>query len=148
MNTLGSFSSPRRLVLRGTSSMEVPATDIFLSPPSGPLLTCDLPCRFFRERPMTLISGLCVQPISRMRFTKCAFLDGYRRFLCTSRCSRIRSWSHWKNGQPKTVLLPTPSSTLSPQHFRCVSLWRCYSVKTSRTLHALWTCRFSSLCPS
>ena len=39
LNTLGSFSLPRRLVLRGSLLMRVQATGILVNPPSGPLLT-------------------------------------------------------------------------------------------------------------
>ena len=45
----------------------------------------------FRERLRTLRTGLSVRPISRLRFIRCAFLDGCRLFFCTARCSRIRS---------------------------------------------------------
>ena len=74
LNTLGSFSSPRRLVLKQPT---------FLSPPSG-----------------------WFQPISRKAFFA---------------LSAVLASEVGHTG--RTV-----------QHFRCVSLWRCFTVKTSRTI--------------
>ena len=49
------------------------------------------------------------------------------------RCSRIRSWLHGKNGQPKTSCSRLSDISCPLQHFRRVSLGRCFSVKVSRT---------------
>ena len=58
-----------------------------------------------------------LQPMSRTRFTKCAFLNGQQFCISTFRCSCIRSWSHRKNGQPETSRSRLHGSTLCEQHF-------------------------------
>ena len=51
--------------------------------------------------------------------------------LCTSHFSRIQSWLHWKNGQPKKSCsrLADRSCTTLPVGF----VWAMFSVETSRT---------------
>ena len=53
--------------------------------------------------------------------------------FCTLRCPRIRSWPHWKEGQPKTSCSQLFDLSIPFQHFQRVSLGRCVSVMMSRT---------------
>ena len=56
----------------------------------------------FRERLRRLRTGLYFRPISRTRFIKCAFLDGYKRFFALPAVIAPEVGCTGKNGQPKT----------------------------------------------
>ena len=80
----------------------------FVRPPSGPLLTREAFCFVeFQEHQKTLRTGLWVRPISRTRFTKCAFLHSCRGSLHSPLFSHPKLDAREK-GPTKNVLLPSP----------------------------------------
>ena len=119
------FSMPRRLVLRGSLMMRVPATDIFRD---LRLDRCSQGNEFamsnFRRRLKTPKTGLSVRPTSRTRSIRCGFWGGCMRFSHCPLFSHPKLGAHNKRSI-EPVLLLILRYILSLRHFQWVLLWRC-----------------------
>ena len=98
LNTLVSFSFPRTLVLRGSLLMRGRATDIFLRPPSGPLITGEGLCHVeFQAAPQDAQNWFAGSADIKNAFHQMR-IPGWVQaffFFFTLHCFRIRSWLRW-----------------------------------------------------
>ena len=83
----------------------------FLNPPSGPLPTSkNSTMSNYRERLKTLKIGLRVRPTLRMRFIRCAFLHGCKRFLHCPLFSHLKLATQEKRStSPDSLIDPVPT---------------------------------------
>ena len=122
--------------------MRVPATDIFLRPPSGPLLAGEGLCHVEFQGALEDAHNWFVGSADvKNAFHQMRIPGWLQAFFALLRCSRIRTWLHGKNHRPKKRLAPDSLRYLVPTTLPTSFSWAMFSLSGCHgPLHACAKC--------